>query len=266
MEKSKTWIKLFRAIDDWEWRGSASHFSVYMFCLTSASHCKLKKFGITIPEGGFTTTVGKIAGVVGLSSTRIKQVLNDLEKTGYIRKKRVRNFSLVTVVGYGGFAILGNEVGHNNTTKVSNLVSNKVPSCIDTGIDVGIDEGMTTNQELKELKEYISSNKFDFDAVYSLYPRKAGKKLGLKRCKSQIKTQNKYNKLLTAVKNYSLICQKNCTDKQYIKQFSTFMNCWEDYIEIEDDPSLTADDRLLEMLGDPTSEEVWDCLNSSEVE
>lgn len=69
---------------------------------------------------------------------------------------------------------------------------------------------------------------FDFDAVYAIYPRKEGKKKGLQRCRSQIKTRLKYDALLTAVKNYSEHVIGRDPDK--VKQFDTFIGCWEDYV------------------------------------
>jgi hypothetical protein len=67
---------------------------------------------------------------------------------------------------------------------------------------------------------------FDFDAVYALYPRKEGKKKGLQRCRSQIKSRLKYDALLQAVKNYAAVASPG-----YEKHFDTFMGCWEDYAD-----------------------------------
>lgn len=74
---------------------------------------------------------------------------------------------------------------------------------------------------------------FDFEAVYQNYPRKIGKKLGIERCKKKIKSQAKYDKLVQAVENYAADCQIRNIEQKYIKHFSTFMNSWEDWAEIE---------------------------------
>jgi|GEM_PF-6272893 len=68
---------------------------------------------------------------------------------------------------------------------------------------------------------------FDFESVYALYPRKEGRKKGLARCRSSVKTRSKYDALLLAVKNYAA----TVTDVAYAKHFDTFMNCWEDYVD-----------------------------------
>ncbi|MGB1290554.1 MAG: hypothetical protein ACPG5Z_00380 [Pseudoalteromonas sp.] len=92
---------------------------------------------------------------------------------------------------------------------------------------------ITPNRPNKRKENKIKENKikseFDFEEIYQNYPRRLGKKQGLIKCKAQIKTQGSYEKLKTAVENY-----KNLTggqEKKYIKHFSTFMNCWEDYLE-----------------------------------
>lgn len=74
--------------------------------------------------------------------------------------------------------------------------------------------------------------KFDFEYIYALYPKKVGKTKGMIKCKSQIKTLEKYDQLVDAVNNYKKQTAK--TESKYIKHFATFMSCWEDYIEIDD--------------------------------
>lgn len=86
--------------------------------------------------------------------------------------------------------------------------------------------------------ENVSSDKptdgvvvFDLDEIYNAYPKKAGKKKGMAMLAKKIKTQDDYDLIMLAVKNYRLSVRD--TELQYIKQFSTFMNCWEDYVEME---------------------------------
>jgi hypothetical protein len=72
-----------------------------------------------------------------------------------------------------------------------------------------------------------AGGEFDFEAVYALYPRKEGRKKGLARCRSSVKSRLKYDALLQAVKNYAA----TVTDPTYAKHFDTFMGCWEDYVD-----------------------------------
>jgi len=71
----------------------------------------------------------------------------------------------------------------------------------------------------------------NFEEIYKTYPRKIGKKEGMQKCKNKIKTEEKYNQLKVAVENYAKYVKS--TNTQYIKHFSTFMNNWEDWIELD---------------------------------
>lgn len=75
------------------------------------------------------------------------------------------------------------------------------------------------------------TNMFDFDVVYDHYPRKDGKSVGMRKCKANIKTQKQYDQILQASKNYAKHCEYEKTEKKFIKQFSSFMSCWEDWVD-----------------------------------
>lgn len=72
---------------------------------------------------------------------------------------------------------------------------------------------------------------FDFAAVYLAYPRKEGKKDGLRKCEQQITTAVKYEALVKSVQHYAAICEALGTEPKYVKHFDSFMSCWEDYAD-----------------------------------
>lgn len=75
---------------------------------------------------------------------------------------------------------------------------------------------------------------FDFEAIYSLYPRKLGKTIGIKRLKMKIKTKEKYDLLKNAAINFKNICEANGVDEKFIPHFATWTSKWEDYIPINE--------------------------------
>lgn len=81
--------------------------------------------------------------------------------------------------------------------------------------------------------------RFNFEAAYRRYPRKEGKKAGLKKLCASVKDQATYDLFVRAVENYARLCAKNKTELKYIKQFSTFVNNWEDWVD--PDKSLYTD-------------------------
>jgi len=90
-------------------------------------------------------------------------------------------------------------------------------------------------RKVKEKKEKNSEDKssvpvFDLNEIYNAYPRKEGRKKGMARLEQVVKDSEIYEKVLQATRNYASTVLN--TEKQFIKQFSTFTNCWEDYLEI----------------------------------
>lgn len=73
---------------------------------------------------------------------------------------------------------------------------------------------------------------FDFNLVYESYPRKLGKKRGLALCLRSVQTEKQYQDLVAAVSHYAEYCRRNKLEPRYIKHFSTFMNAWEDWIDV----------------------------------
>lgn len=73
----------------------------------------------------------------------------------------------------------------------------------------------------------------EFERVYSLFPRKEGKKRGLEIMKRLVKGDpNKLPLIEKAIVNYAAQCKDNRTEERFIKHFSTFINVWEDFLDI----------------------------------
>jgi hypothetical protein len=100
----------------------------------------------------------------------------------------------------------------------------------------------------KSAKPVIKS-KFNIDLIYDEYPRKIGKKNGMKKLHEIIKTQESYDKIMQGIKNYKQHCSQESIETKYIKQFSTFVNGehWEDEYASEGGSLSDADyEKMLE--------------------
>jgi len=74
--------------------------------------------------------------------------------------------------------------------------------------------------------------RFDLEALYSEYPRHAGKVAGMKKLQAVIKTQEDYDVMKAAIQFYKEECVVQRRDPQYIMLFSTFVNGrYRDYVE-----------------------------------
>lgn len=82
-------------------------------------------------------------------------------------------------------------------------------------------------------KDNISIKKSEIETkielLYKNYPIKKGKTVGVKRLLRQIKSDEDLKQLEKAIKNYASECKGK--EEQYIKHFSTFAGCWQDYLE-----------------------------------
>lgn len=85
----------------------------------------------------------------------------------------------------------------------------------------------TGTQEGFELDPPQGAPVLDFEAVYKLYPRKEGKKAGMRLAKSKIRTSGELQLFEAAIRNYAALVVGD--DYKRIKHFSTFVGCWEDY-------------------------------------
>lgn len=102
-------------------------------------------------------------------------------------------------------------------------------------IEYNIKEKNIKESKIKEKKgpaTKLPETVFDFESLYEKFPRKIGKASGIQICKRKIKTQDQYDSLNQAILNYAAHCQRSNTESKYIKHFSTFMNCWEDWLEV----------------------------------
>lgn len=86
------------------------------------------------------------------------------------------------------------------------------------------------------IKEVNKTTKPSFEEkiieAYKNYPLKKGKTVGVRKLVKQIRTEESLNQLLLAIKNYAAECRDK--EPQYIKHFSTFAGCWQDYIEVSE--------------------------------
>lgn len=114
-----------------------------------------------------------------------------------------------------------NGVGNGVTNTVGNTVGNTAPS----------HPIPSHPHRTEETKTRAKRSVFDFEAAYLEYPRKEGKSAGMLKCQREIKTEEDYTALKTAIGHYAAKCAAEQTEQKYIKQFSSFMSCWRDYVD-----------------------------------
>jgi hypothetical protein len=79
--------------------------------------------------------------------------------------------------------------------------------------------------------DFVSAS--DLLELYALFPKKVGKTKGVERFKAQLKTRERFELAKLAVTKYRDYCQEKKIESQFVKQFDTFANCWEDCLDPE---------------------------------
>lgn len=97
-----------------------------------------------------------------------------------------------------------------------------------------------------KLKNVARQESFDFESLYKQYPRKMGKDTGIKKCKTQIKTEIDYNNLKKAIDKFNRYHSSKGTDEQFIPYFGTFMNSWRSWLDDETGQSKGFDMEFLD--------------------
>lgn len=109
-----------------------------------------------------------------------------------------------------------------------------------THLDIDIEEDkdkdkdnrhVTRDDVTSSIKSVSEISKSDLEEVYQGYPRKQGKSEGLRRLKAQIKTKDDLASLGVAIQNYRDHLAKSGTEAKYVKQFSSFVTDWKDWLD-----------------------------------
>lgn len=103
---------------------------------------------------------------------------------------------------------------------------------------------------IKKDNKISTKFKTQIEEAYKKYPLKKGKTVGVKKLVRQIQSETDLDQLILAIQNYA--AEVKSTDRQYIKHFSTFASCWQDYVEVEKKKSDWTVVNLVDQ--EPTSE------------
>ena len=141
--------------------------------------------------------------------------------------------------------------------KINRGIDKKIKTPIDekinTPIDKKIKENVTSN-ELTSNKEITKESQLenDFEELWKLYPRKAGKAKAFKAYKSAIKQGATNEQIKQGILNYIHWIKEHKTQAEYIKHGSTFFNerCWNDELgsDIQYRPKTCGDNKSAEFM------------------
>lgn len=94
------WIKVHRQITQWEWYSDANTFRVFFHLLLTANYEDRSWRGEVIKRGQRVYGLELLAAEVGLSVSKLRTALNNIQKTGEIANKTTSKGSIVTITNY----------------------------------------------------------------------------------------------------------------------------------------------------------------------
>lgn len=134
------------------------------------------------------------------------------------------------------YLINKSKLNKNQFYSALNRLSDKLLITLETnGCDRIRSDSCLTN-ERTERTNNSRVREYDIDLIYDAYPKKQGKKSGIEKLQKIITTQQLYDKILEASKNYKKHTDAESVDVKYIKQFSTWVNqeCWNDVYHVSE--------------------------------
>lgn len=226
------WIKLHRKIlEDELWIDCTPEQKVIMMTLLMlANHddkswiWQGKKF--SIKAGQLITSIESIRKISGknISSKNVRSALVKFKKYGFLANESAKTGRLITIANWAKYQGNDDEVAKQEAKRWQR-----------GGKEVA------TNKNVKNV-ENINTRangtlESDFEKLWKLYPKKIGKKAALaayKRAMKRTKNPTTNKQIQDGIVAYKRIIANSGTDRQFIKDGSTFFNqeAWNDYLEV----------------------------------
>lgn len=119
------WIKLHRAMLDWEWYSDLNVSRLFIHCLLKANHKDNKYKGKLIQRGSFVTGLDVLAKDTSLSVQKIRTAIKKLKSTSDITIKSTSQGTLIQVVNYDKFQGSTSDVTNEQQTDNKPITTNK---------------------------------------------------------------------------------------------------------------------------------------------
>lgn len=93
----KGYVRLFRALKDWEWFTDVNTCHLFIYCLLRANHKDTVWRGVTIQRGSFVTSLENLSLETGLSFQQVRTALKKLNSTYEVTSKGYSSYSVITI-------------------------------------------------------------------------------------------------------------------------------------------------------------------------
>lgn len=105
------WIKLYRAMTEWEWYQDANTMRVFIHMLLTANIKDGTYLGVPVKRGELVTTYSDICSALGISTKSARTAINHLKRTGEVAVKHYPKFSVVSILSFDKYQSEGQGKG-----------------------------------------------------------------------------------------------------------------------------------------------------------
>lgn len=170
MDIQRGYIRLFRAIEDWEWYDNPFVTKIFIHCLVKANEKQKQWRDLTIKRGQFVTSYEKLAAANGMTIQQTRTALKSLQSTNDIEYQSTNQYTVITVKKYNlwqAINIRKNEAdaipdnkqkGEQVTTTNNNLYNTKEYIYLSSSIEKN-SKNKISDDERQILKNYVKRNK-----------------------------------------------------------------------------------------------------------
>ena len=137
------WIKLNRAILDWEWYDDVNVARVFIHLLLTANYEPKNWHGIQIERGQRVISIGGLAEETGLTVRQTRTALDKLKSTGELTSRATNKYTLVTLENYSKFQDVKHDSDKQNGKQRDKRATNERQT----------NDNNIRNKEYKECKE-----------------------------------------------------------------------------------------------------------------
>lgn len=233
------YIALHKKILDWGWYTDINTCRLFIHILLRANWEDKMWKGLLIKRGQWATSLQTICNETALTPREVRTALDHLKSTGEIDKVTTSRNTVITVLNYDSYQVSDkpSDITTTNQRQQLNKEINKDNiSC-------------PTKPDVKKDKAIDERKLYNFEKIYSVYPKKTGSKqdaithyLGWissrGRCMNgrYIKLTNE--QMYAAVKKYVNQMEDEGRELKYYQGFDRFMNkTILDYVEVGHDTS-----------------------------
>ena len=159
------WIKLHRALMDWEWYDDIITRGIFIHCLLRANHTDTNWRGIELKRGQFVTSLKHLAEENGISLQTLRTHLKRLKSTRELTIKSTNKNSIITVCKYESYQSEKSEANTQTNTQANKQVTSNQQA---TNIQLTTDKNDKNNKNVNNEKNHHQAEKNDDDDLISL--------------------------------------------------------------------------------------------------